>query len=203
MSRSPAVRTSTSEALDAAGAVVTPTSLTLTDPNISYEKYERAAAFIGQLGRACAWWAGDLCVAGEKVFGEEFAQIEQSLGLAPQTIANRTSVARHVPPSARRESLAFGTHAEVAYLEPKERDLWLDKAEKGGWTRARLREAMREERGETGPVDDLVVTGKNGDVAMRSPEGTPPGAPAAVFLGDPVPALSHCPHCGESLIIDQ
>ena len=186
-------------ALEAAGAVVTSTSLTLTDPDLPWDVYEQLGAFIGEMNRACSWWVGDLIVFGEKVYGETYAQIEQAIGLAPQTIANRASVARHIPPERRIPGLAFGTHAEVAYLPPRERDRWLRLADKSGWTRAKLREEMRVARGEElSPVGDLAVTGKSDSES----QGTPLGVPAAAVrdhLGEPVPGSAHtCPACGHS-----
>lgn len=94
-------------ALEAAGAIVTATSLALPE-EIEWEDYQALGAFIGEMNRACAWWAGDLIVYGENVYGEIHSQIDEVLGLAPQTIANRASVARHIPPNRRRASLPFG-----------------------------------------------------------------------------------------------
>lgn len=170
-------------ALAAAGAIVSETALHLTDPNVTWDVYVRLGIFIGQMNRSCAWWVGDLVLFGEAVFGEEYAQIEQALGLAPQTIANRASVARHIPPERRRASLPFGVHAEVAYLEPKERDHWLDLCESGQWTRAKLRVEMRAAKEvESGQVGDLAVTST---------------AVSGDFLGELVPGPIHiCPACG-------
>lgn len=191
-------------ALEAAGAVVTETSLTLTDPELLWEDYEKLGRFLGQMNRACAWWTADLILHGESIFGEYYAQIEDSLGLAPQTISNRCSVARRIPPNRRRAALAFGVHAEVAYLEPQERDLWLDRAERGRWTRAKLREEMRAIRGiSQDSLGDLAVTGKIDDSPhAESHEELTNGEPAAValrgLLGEPVasPGSFFCPHCG-------
>lgn len=194
-------------ALEAAGAVVTATSLQLTDPDLPWEDYAKLGGFLGQMNRACSWWIGDLILYGEQFFGHRYAQIEDEIGLAPQTIMNRVSVAKHIPPNRRRASLPFGVHAEVAYLEPSERDRWLDRAELGGWTRAKLREEMRAARGESSdPMDDLVVTGKsevlaNADMPREEHSGL--GMPAAKgdFLGDPVsgPTTIFCPHCGKRI----
>lgn len=185
-------------AIEAAGAVVTPTSLTLTNPELPWEDYERLGAFIGEMNRACAWWVGDLVNFGEDIYKEKHAQIEQALGLAPQTIANRASVARHIPPSRRRPSLAFGTHAEVAYMPARERDHWLSLAVKGGWTRAKLREEMRAAGLRPGLVGDFAVTGKSD--GSQTSRGTPPtgSLPEWEHVGDPVPGPhSHvCPNCG-------
>lgn len=210
---------------DAAGAVVDETSLRLTDPDVTWEDYEKLGAMLGQMNRACSWWVGDLIVYGEELFGHYHAQVEAVIGLAPQTIANRASVARKIPPSARRASLPFGVHAEVAYLDEKVRDRWLDRAELAAWTRAKLREEMRRalaagdltvlsesRRHELGLVDDLVVTG-NHDVDAGGVPGMPSsddvahgehpvtGMPAAQgdFLGEPVLGPTTCPNCGHRL----
>ena len=173
-----------SSALEAAGAVVTETSLGFKNGKVSWESYERLGSFIGQMNRSCAWWVGDLIVYGEEIFGEEHAQIERNLGLAPQTIANRASVARHIPPSRRRASLPFGVHAEVAYLDPKVRDQWLDRAEDGQWTRAKLRLEMRS-------VKELEI----GPDGRSGQSGT---ALDGDFLSEPEsgPRTLQCPACG-------
>lgn len=169
-------------ALEAAGAVVTPTSLGLRDPDLDWERYEDLGAFLGQMNRACSWWVGDLILYGEAFFGERHAQIEEALGLAPQTIANRASVARHIPPERRRESLPFGVHAEVAYLEPDERDRWLDRAEEGQWTRAKLRFEMRVLK-ELEPAPEAGLNGRpNAEVLEKDFEGPE----------------KTCPNCGHS-----
>lgn len=180
MSKTPAVPQT---ALEAAGAVVTPTSLTLDNPDLPWEKYVDLGAFVGEVNKACAWWGGDLVVFGEAVYGEQVANIDEVLGLAPQTIANRASVARHIPPSKRRPELAFGTHAEVAYLEPKERDRWLALAVKNGWKRSDLREAMRAERTQDPGSPVAVVTNSSG---------------GEIEVVDALPAPV-CPNCGKPL----
>ena len=197
-------------ALEAAGAVVTETSLKLTDPDLPWEDYEKLGSFLGQMNRACSWWIGDLILFGEAFYGHRYAQIEDAIGLAPQTIANRVSVAKHIPPKHRRASLPFGVHSEVAYLEPADRDRWLDRAELGAWTRAKLRQEMgRDPAPSLGLVDDLIATGKieadagdaNGGASstVAREERSALGVPAVRgdFLGDPVLGPKHiCPACG-------
>lgn len=206
MSSVPAVQQS---ALEAAGAVVTDVSLNLSDPDLDWDEYEKLGVFLGSLNRACAWWVGDFILFGEQIYGELYAQIEEALGLAPQTLANRASVARHIPPNRRRAALPFGVHAEVAYLEPRERDLWLDKAERGAWTRAKLRQEMQTLRGiSPDPMGDLAVTGKmEASPHVELLEEDPlDGVPAAVgphgtLLGEPVSrsGFFSCPKCGFSI----
>lgn len=183
MSKTPAVPQS---ALDAAGAIVTTTSLALRDPDLPWEAYEKLGYFIGDMNQACAWWVGDLVLYGEELYGQEHAQIEQALRLAPQTIANRASVARHIPPSERRVSLDFSTHAEVAYMPRKERNSWLDKADKGAWTRGRLREELIKAGVRERPERDSL-SGNSGVPAQSMEE-------SAENTGG---ARSHtCPACG-------
>lgn len=188
------------QALEDAGAI-TPTALLITDPDMEYGKYEALCYFLGRLNRSCSWWVGDLLNYGDQVFGHYVYQAAEATGLAPQTLANRASVCRHIPPNRRRAALPFGVHAEVAYLEPVERDRWLDRAELGAWTRAILREQMRASRGiESGPVGDLTVTSKiDGDDMDAHREEHPDGVPAAKgdFLGELVRGQIHtCPNCG-------
>lgn len=189
------------KALEDAGAI-TPTALLITEPEIEYDQYEALCYFLGRLNRSCSWWVGDLLNYGEQVFGHYVYQAAEATGLAPQTLANRASVCRHIPPGRRRASLPFGVHAEVAYLEPAERDRWLDRAELGGWTRAILRAEMRAARGiESGSVGDLTVTSKTDSDDMGAVERNTPhdGVPAAKgdFLGELVRGQIHtCPNCG-------
>lgn len=172
--------------LEESGAI-TATALLLTDHHLPYDTFEALGAFLGKVNRSCSFWIGDWLNFGEAVYGEKMAQAAEATGLAPQTLINRASVCRHIPPERRKASLAFGIHAEVAYLNPEERDSWLAKAEREQWTRARLREEMRIVRGNG-------VPGPMGDLADRAlPSGD------VDFLGEPEsdPVHSHtCPRCG-------
>lgn len=132
-------------ALEQAGATVTETSLKLSNPReLTWEQYQRLGQFLGTLGQAYCWWVGDLLLYGEDLFGEEYAQIEASLPHSLHTLENYRSVAKRIPPNRRRTGLSFGCHETVAYLEPQDRERWLDKAEEQGWKREGLREAIRD-----------------------------------------------------------
>lgn len=132
--------------------VVTSTSLDLSDANITYDQYEALGAYFGSMNRSCSWWIGDWLLFGEGTFGERWAQAATHTGLAEQTLSNRMTVCRHVPPSRRRASLPFAVHAEVAPLTAREQKLWLDRAERHQWTRAELRKEMKATRVDTKPV---------------------------------------------------
>lgn len=172
-------------ALEAAGAVISDVSLSLADPlSLSYTDYEHLGHLLGRIGAAYPWWVGDFLNYIEDVFPHEWPQLAELIPLHEQTKINYKSVAKHMPPNRRRDSLVFSTHAEVAYMEPAERERWLDLAVEHGWKRQQLREARRKAR-ELGSVDDLVVSSAAGSG----------GLPGEL---EPDPAVTTCPHCGHS-----
>lgn len=141
------------QSLQAAGVLeTTGTSLTLTDPNMPYEQYEALGKALGLINRSCSWWIGDYLLFGEGAFADKYAQAAHETGLAEQTLLNRVYVCKHVPPSRRRAGLPFSVHAEVAPLPAKEQKLWLDRAERNGWTRADLRAHMKATRKDERPT---------------------------------------------------
>ena len=167
-------------ALEQAGATTTPTSLTLpASGNLSWADYQRLGELLGTMSVALCWWIGDFLLYGEEVFGEEYAQIEASLRLRPQTLANYRSVAKHVPPSRRRAGLSFGVHAEVAYLPPRDRDEMLQLAARNDWKREDLRYAMQRKR----------------EIEAQTGEHIGPQDVLAL----PPPPKDKCPHCGGDL----
>jgi hypothetical protein len=155
----------------------TGTSLTLTDPNLSYERYEALGVAIGLMNRSCQWWVGDWLNFGEGVYGERFAQAAAATGLSEQVLLRRMYVAKQIPPSRRRASLPFSVHVEVAGLSAREQTAWLNKAERENWTRAELREHMRAARTEQSPelpvdptgvdMDQLVAAARQLDAEKR------------------------------------
>lgn len=147
-------RPSLIDTMEQAG-LVTATSLSLDLPGgreITYDQYEALGRYFGSMNRSCSWWIGDWLLFGEGTFGERWAQAATHTGLAEQTLSNRMTVCRHVPPSRRRASLPFAVHAEVASLPAREQKVWLDRAERHGWTRAELRKEMKATRVDTKPL---------------------------------------------------
>lgn len=121
---------------------VTEVSLRLP-PGLPYDQYEALAAMFGQLHRTSQWLIGDLINYGEKAdYGEKYVQAVELTGLAPQTLANYSSVCSRIPRSRRRSTVNFSIHAEVASKEPDEQKKWLKLAEENGWTRAQLRNQL-------------------------------------------------------------
>lgn len=146
-------------ALEEAGAL-TETSLDLTDPDLPFARYEALGGLLGAVKRRSSWWIGDWLNFGEGVYGEAFAQAVAATGLNEQTLLHYQFVCRQVPNSRRYADLAFGVHALVARLEPREQTGWLRKASRKGWGEKELREAMKAKRSETQP--QLIPDGEEG-----------------------------------------
>ena len=128
----------------------TPVQLRL-DGDVTYDQAEAIAHFLGETKRRSSWYVGDLLIYSENAFGEAYAQIAAATGLAEQTLLNLRYVCAHVPPERRVAGLPFSVHAEVAKLGPKEQKQWLQRALKGGWSRAELRERMKAKRKDEKP----------------------------------------------------
>jgi hypothetical protein len=140
-------------ALPGLPGTVTVTALTLKG-DLSYEEWERSCKLIGRVGRGVQWWVADLVMFGETKFGEKAYQGIEAMGYDPKTLSNVAWVAERIEPARRRAELSFGHHQVVAALDAKpDQDAWLEKAIKKGWTRAELRQAMK---------DAGAITGRGG-----------------------------------------
>ena len=92
--------------------------------------------------RASPWWIGDLLLAGDAHFGEEFSQACEGL-VSGDMLQRYESIARRVPPENRRESLSWSAHAAVARLSHPEQRKMLAAAEKNGWSSEVLRKKVQ------------------------------------------------------------
>lgn len=130
-------------------------SLTLTDPDMTYDAWEALGRFLGSIDRRARWYIGDWLNFGEALYGEEaaqgveattadrYSQAERVTGLDHGTLMNIRSVCSKVPRRNRRPELGFWIHSEVAKLDVDEQPKWLDKAIKKSWTKNDLRDAVR------------------------------------------------------------
>ena len=69
-------------------------------------------------------------------------------------------VCRQVPKSRRQANVAFGAHALVARMEPREQNTWLKKASRLEWGERELREAIKAKRVDQHP--DPLFEGEGG-----------------------------------------
>lgn len=111
---------------------------------VPWQTLERTVGLLGYLGQGVPWWIGDALLAGERTYGERYAQLEAAMkGYMPETLKDLCWVAERIPPTRRHDTLSWSHHREVAALEPAHQDRLLARAEKEGWTKSRLREAAQ------------------------------------------------------------
>jgi hypothetical protein len=157
----------------------TEVSLKIYEPERhSYELYEHMGRALGNYNRRMQWVVGDWINLVEDIYPDRYSQAVEATGLSRQTLMNRASICRRIPENRRRAGVPFSVHAEVAYLEPRERESWLDQATKNGWERDELR-ARRRAAKEVGVGQDAVTS-------------------SAETAGELVRPLHTCPECGHS-----
>ena len=156
---------STLRSLIRAGAVITPVGLDLTtvEKDLPFRQYEQLGFYLGLMNRSCMWWIGDWLIYGEGTYADRFEQALQVTGLAEQTLLNRMSVCRAITIGERRVGLSFSVHAELQGMSPRDRRYWLDRAERNGWNRQQLRDAMKEKSGQADEGTQMTVPGSGPD----------------------------------------
>lgn len=116
-------------------------------------------------GSGSRFWAGDILVYAEKVYGERAAQLSEALNFSEHSRQDAVRVSLAIPPSRRRSALSWWHHRLVAasWISPAERDRLLDRAEDERLTTRELEELVRDlralsgSRGATGEADCDVV----------------------------------------------
>lgn len=148
---------------------------------LSEEEWENFGYGLAQINDSSNWWIGDWIAAGERAGWGALEAAAQILGKDAGTLSNIGSVARKIKPARRRAALPFSFHAEVVSLEEEIADGLLEFAEKDGWNRLQLRNAVKAEKApglEPGPVDPFHIT--EGEIEVLDPdEGETAAAPAA------------------------
>jgi hypothetical protein len=79
----------------------------------------------------------------EMRYSEYVAQVALATRLSEHTVENIISVANRVPPSRRREGVAFSIHAEVTKLSPNAQRHWLKVAADENLTKTEFRARLR------------------------------------------------------------
>lgn len=116
----------------------------------TFDLYEAFGRFFGLIHRSAKWWLADWLNFGEGAFGHRFDQAIAATGLSEGYLRNIMWVGANVPPSRRREGVAFSLHETVAPLPPDAQRHWLAKVAKPkpdgkAWTQRELRYAIKGE----------------------------------------------------------
>lgn len=113
---------------------------------MAYDEWERAGRQLADVLDSSSWWLGDWLVYGKDHYTDRYQRGIRAVGLSYQTLRNYAWVSRRFDLTRRRAALSFQHHAELASMPVAEQDLWLDRAEQGGWTTKQLRGAIRAAR---------------------------------------------------------
>lgn len=116
-------------------------------PATDREAWIAAGRDFGKSSSDASWQFADWLAAGLEAWGREALQVAaETTGASRTKISHYLAVARAYPIVRRRTPLGFSHHLEVARLPEAEADRLLDQAEAEGWSRATLREVVREGR---------------------------------------------------------
>jgi hypothetical protein len=120
---------------------VTPVGLSLRG-YITFEQWADMGQRIARVATGSMWSLGDWLIYGESTYGERYRSALDATQFDYQTLRNVAWVARSFEMPRRRDALSFSHHAEVASLSQAEQDLWLTRAQSGGWSRNELRRQL-------------------------------------------------------------
>jgi hypothetical protein len=129
-------------ALEQAGAL-TPTGLTLTDPNLPASQAEAIGMLLGRMHMSVRFAIGDWLLFIEAVYPTQWSQMAEVLNMSERTCSDYMRVSQQVPRSRRRPKLDWSQHRAVAALPPPEQKEWLKKAEVEHLSHHALRDALR------------------------------------------------------------
>lgn len=111
-------------------------------PSLSFDEWQQIGGQLQQAERAVLWWLGDWLNYGERAYGEMYSQALEETEYAEKTLRNAKYVAGAVELSRRRDTLAWGIHAEIASLPPDQQDATLAEAERESLTVREVRERV-------------------------------------------------------------
>lgn len=118
------------------------TALSLPE-NLPLDSWKQIGEQIHIISDASAWWIGDWLVFGRDKYPDRYKRAIGQTSLEYQTLRNYAWVAGRFEVSRRRDALSFQHHLEVAALPEDQQDLWLERAERSGWSRNDLRFQLR------------------------------------------------------------
>lgn len=162
--------TALANALALPSVTTTTTGLQLLE-SMSNEEWLDLGVRIGRIGGAIQWWLGDWWAFGEERQWGEGREVAEQMGTHYGTICNYASVTRAFEFSCRHENLSF-THHQAAMAAPaKQRQRWLSRASKKGWSVSRLRKEIRQAEENATAVTDLTEAQSTAEEDRREPTG--------------------------------
>jgi hypothetical protein len=133
------------------------TALSLPE-NLPLDSWKQIGEQIHIISDASAWWIGDWLRFGRDKYPDRYKRAIEETSLEYQTLRNYAWVAGRFDASRRRDGLSFQHHLEVAALPEDQQDLWLERAERSGWSRNDLRTQLRCYRDDGAAVRPLPMS---------------------------------------------
>lgn len=124
----------------------------------TFEQWKNFGVTLRNRQRDTIWSLGDWLNAGERLYGERYAQAMDDTGYAPEYLANVCWVCRTFEISRRREVLFFGHHQICAGLPANIADLLLTRTEQEHLTTRELRELVKSLKPRDDPKSDPAST---------------------------------------------
>jgi len=90
-------------------------------------------------------WLGDLLAYGEGRYRGQIKEYATAAGLEPGTLRMAKLVCLRIPVSSRLDTLSWAHHWEIgaAFRDPGDIKRWLERAARGGYSKAELRKLIR------------------------------------------------------------
>lgn len=126
------------------GVVSTPFALVIT-ADLRFNDWRRLGEQLEAINERSSWALGDWRVHGDR-FSAEYEDALKAIDAASQTVFRCAWVCRAFSAERRRKGLSFSHHAQVASLGAGEQDLWLDEAERQGWSARELADRVSQRR---------------------------------------------------------
>ena len=135
---------------------ITPTGLLLSDA-ITFDEWAQCGQELWGLKQAVQWAVGDWLLAGERKFGERYAQALDETRYSYGSLRNIAWVAGQFPREHRQGSLSWSHHMAVAGVDEPARFELLDRALDEGYTRDELRTEVKRLKASSDEADVQVI----------------------------------------------
>lgn len=108
----------------------------------TFKEWEKIGDQLKSIEGSVLWWLGDWVNFGETAYGEKYSQALEETGYDYGTLRDAAWVSKQC--RFKNDNLSFSHHRQVASLENKDQEKWLDRAEREKWKVEELRQAIRD-----------------------------------------------------------
>jgi hypothetical protein len=128
--------------IDLTNCELDPVSLTIKD-GTELNIWQDIGNSLCKIEGSMQFWVGDWVNHGEHSYGEKYTEALKATDYEKDTVEKFAKVCKNIEKRRRRPLLSFSHHAEVAHLEPKQQEKWLNIAEEKHLSIRELRESIR------------------------------------------------------------